>query len=67
MACVAGFWRKYKRAFREVEFACDLLHLVHRQTLCVREYRQRISAKACLGKYITGVETVFHKNYPSIA
>src|SRR5437016_12621980 len=61
MTRVAGFCRKHEGALGEVEFACDLLHLMVRKAVRVGQHGQWIPAEARLRKHITGVVSIFHE------
>jgi hypothetical protein len=57
---VAGLRRKNERGLGEIELARDLLHLLRREPISLREYGQLISTEARVGEHITRVIAVFH-------
>jgi hypothetical protein len=52
--------RKYECGLGEIELTRDLLHLLLRKSICLRNYGQLVSTETHLGKYITNVIAVFH-------
>jgi hypothetical protein len=59
---VTGLWRKNKRSLGEIELTRDLLHLLLRKALCLRQHRQLISTETRVGEHITDVITVLFHN-----
>src|SRR4029077_10650345 len=57
---VAGLRRKNQRGLGEIELTRDLLHLLRREPISVRQYGQLISTEARVGEHITRVIAVLH-------
>jgi hypothetical protein len=60
MPRVTGLRRKNERGLGEIELTRDLLHLLCRKTVCVRQHSQLISTEARLGENVTGVIAILH-------
>ena len=66
MPRVSRFCRKYERRLGEIELTSDLLHLLARQAICLRQHGQLISTEARLGEHIADVITVFHNAFRTV-
>src|SRR5262249_39063857 len=63
---VTSFCRKDECGFGEIELTCDLLHLIGREAVCLRQDGQRVSAETRLCKHITSVITILHSTFRGV-
>src|SRR5262245_38571896 len=62
-ARMAIIGRKDKGALREVKLPRNLLHLVTREAVCIRQHSQLISSKATFGEDVAQVVAISHRSY----